>query len=125
MPSQSGSSNIDFEEWSALARSDPAAFETRRTQAVEEFIGSAPVEKRERLHQLQWRIDQLRRTSKTPLAACLRINRLMWESVYGRGGLLEALDRLNAVARNPSLPTETEKSAKILPLMPPKSCNPH
>ncbi len=121
MSPQSGSPNIDFEEWSALAQSDPDAFETRRARAIEEFIGSVPVERRERLRRLQWRIDQLRRTSKTPLAACVRINRLMWESVCGHGGLLEALKHLNAVPRDPAPPSMAAEGAKILHLRRPET----
>lgn len=118
MSPQSGSLNIDFEEWSALAQSDPVAFEARRAQAIEEFIGSVPAERRERLRRLQWRIDQLRRTSKTPLAACVRINRLMWESVCGHGGLLEALKHLNAVPQDATPPSMAAEGAKILQLTP-------
>lgn len=118
MSPQSGSPYIDFEEWSALARSDPAAFEARRAQTVEEFIDSVPAERRERLRRLQWRIDQLRRTSKTPLAACVRINHLMWESVCGHGGLLEALKHLNAVPRDATLPSMAAEGTKILQFMP-------
>lgn len=123
MSPQSGSPNIDFEEWSALARSDSDAFEARRAQTIKEFIDSVPAERRERLRRLQWRIDQLRRTSKTPLAACVRINRLMWESVCGHGGLLETLERLSAVSRDASPPMAAE-GAKILALTPTESCNP-
>lgn len=118
MSPQSEAPSIDFDEWAALARSNPDAFEARRALIIEEFIGSVPAERRERLRRLQWRIDQLRRTSKTPLAACVRINRLMWESVCGHGGLLEALEHLNAVPRNAAPPSVAGEGAKILRLTP-------
>lgn len=109
---------IDFEEWSALARSDPDAFEARRRQAIEALIQSAPAHRQERLRGLQWRIDQIRRTSKTPLAACLRISQLMWDSVYGRGGLLETLARLSGKLSEKTPPP----TARILKFIPRRDC---
>ena len=88
---------MDFDAWSAMARSDPEAFESMRVAAIEAAIASAPAAKRERLRRLQWRIDQERRLSRTPMAACLRISRMMWSRVLGPGGLNDRLADLRRV----------------------------
>lgn len=82
---------FDFDEWATLARNDASAFERRRRQAVEQVIAEAPEHQRERLRRLQWRIDAERRRYKHPLKSCLAIYDMMWESLYGGHGLLEAL----------------------------------
>ena len=78
---------IDFDTWSEMARNDPEAFEKMRLQAIEAVIDSAPEANRERLRRLQWRIDQERRLARTPMAACMRISRMMWRAVLGPNGL--------------------------------------
>lgn len=83
--------NIDFDTWSALAHSDPNAFEALRMRLIDDVIRRAPPQRQHRLRCLQWRIDQIRRTSHTPMAACLRLSNMMWETVVGRHGLLAAL----------------------------------
>lgn len=78
---------IDFDTWSAMARDDPQAFEAMRLAAIEAVIEGAPEANRKRLRCLQWRIDQERRLARSPMAACLRISRMMWRSVLGPNGL--------------------------------------
>lgn len=82
---------FDFESWSRLANTDPDEFEARRACAIEETIGRAPPRLQARLRRLQWKLDQVRRTSATPMAACIRMNHMMWDRVTGPGGLLETL----------------------------------
>ena len=77
----------DFDHWAELAVTDSDAFEARRSHLIEAFISSVPEERQPRLRRLQWRIDQIRRTARTPLASCIRISRMMWDSVLGEGGL--------------------------------------
>ncbi len=90
-------STIEFEAWAELAENDPPAFEDLRQAAIEEAIQQAPLGSQQRLRGLQWRIDQERRRARTPLAACIRISQMMWESVTGDGGLLQALRGLQGV----------------------------
>ncbi len=93
---------FDFDELAALAARDPEGFERRRQALIEAALAEVPeAERRERLRRLQWRIDQVRRTAGTPMAACLRISRMMWESLLGEGGLLEALERLGRLEAAP------------------------
>lgn len=88
------SNDLDFARLVKLAGDDPAAFERLRERLIEALIASAPPDKRRRLRGLQWRIDQERARSRTPMAACLRISSMMWDSVLGPDGLVEALQAL-------------------------------
>jgi hypothetical protein len=90
----------DFDKWVSLASSDPDGFERMRRALIEQFIQRAPEARRHRLRCLQWRIDQERARSKTPLAACIRLSRMMWERVTAEGGLVDHLQQLGAVLEN-------------------------
>ncbi len=87
-------STFDFDQWAELARTDPEGFETRRKALIDAVIEAAPEGRRQRLVGLQWRIDQVRRLSRTPLGACVRLSGMMWDAVSGKGGLVEAIERL-------------------------------
>lgn len=105
--------SFDFDTWATLAREDAAAFERRREELLQQFIAQAPQHLQERLRRLQWRIDAERRRYKHPLKSCMALHAMMWESMYGSGGLLEALNTL----REPLLGQSQEpaRSADILP----------
>jgi hypothetical protein len=92
---QPAPASIDFDEWAALAAADPAAFEARRAEVIDEFIRQAPACRQQRLRRLQWRIDQARRLSPTPLSACMKLSQMMWDSFAGDGGLNDALNSLH------------------------------
>lgn len=83
----------DFEGWRQLAEHDPDGFERARRAAIDAAIAEAPGDQQERLRRLQWRIDQIRRRTATPLAACVAISHMMWERLYGEGGLLQVLQQ--------------------------------
>jgi hypothetical protein len=104
-------SQIDFDDWSELAARDPDAFERRRAAVLEEFIQQAPENRQQRLRRLQWRIDRTRELAPTPLAACVKISQMMWDSLLGDSGLLEALEQLQAPKRAPKQPP---RSAAVL-----------
>jgi hypothetical protein len=72
---------FDFNTWMALAKSDPQAFEAARAALIEETIAKSPLDKQERLRQLQWKIEGIRRRSGSPLGACIKISNLMLEKV--------------------------------------------
>jgi hypothetical protein len=84
----------DFNQWATLAETDPTAFESMRRDLIERLIESAPEERRLRLRRLQWRIDQERALAKSPLGACIRLSRMMWDRLLGDDGLLEQLQRV-------------------------------
>lgn len=73
---------MGFDEWKTLAQQDPAAFEDMRRQHIDSFIAGVPEEKRRRLKGLQWQIDQTRSLARTPMASCIAISNMMWDSLY-------------------------------------------
>ena len=78
---QNNESDMDFEELSTLAQNDPESFEEKRLEMIESFFVKIPEEKQRRLRGLQWQIDQTRRT-RTPMASCIAISNMMWDSLY-------------------------------------------
>jgi len=109
-----------FDDWMALAQSDPDAFEERRRRVIDEAIARAPQHMRTRLHALQWRIDMERARASNPLSACIRLYNMMWKTLCGENGMMSAIGRLTgsgpASAEGEWLP----HSAKILPFEPRK-----
>jgi len=101
---------LDFDSMSAIAKQDPSEFERLRQAAIDQFIESAPPQRRKRLRGLQWQIDMQRR-NRTPLSACLRISRMMWDHLLGVDGLLGPGRRQRADPRNQG----SGRSARILP----------
>lgn len=108
---------FDFDEWSRLAKTDPAAFEARRLALIEEYLDQFPPLDQRRLRGLQFRIDMERRRARTPMAACLRLSSMMWDSLLGKDGLKAAIDRL--LHSNTRTATHPVSSAQILPFKKP------
>jgi hypothetical protein len=65
---------------SQLALNDPQAFEALRCDLIKTFIDSSPDRFKSRLFGIQFRIDGIRRLSRTPLGSAVRVYNLMWES---------------------------------------------
>jgi len=86
-------SKLDFDSMTAIAKDDPVEFERLRRSCIDEFIENTPPERRQRLRRLQWRIDQERRNC-SPLSACLKISKMMWDQLLGEDGLLGQQARL-------------------------------
>ncbi len=103
-----------FDEWAEMAREDPASFEQMRLAAIDQYIESVPEDHRQRLRRLQWRIDQERRLARTPMNACLRISRMMWDNLLGRGGLRERFLELGGVLRGAQAPGTATAGAEVL-----------
>lgn len=72
---------LDFDEWMVLAKNSPDEFEKKRREHIELFFENIPEEKQDRLKGLQWQIDQTRKLSRTPMASCIAISNMMWDSV--------------------------------------------
>lgn len=72
--------NPDHAALSQLARDDPAAFEVVRQQLIGDLIGRAPEPIKRRLEGLQFRLDHVRRRSRTSLGATVKIYQMMWQS---------------------------------------------
>lgn len=109
MSKQTAASLFNFEQWSELARNDPASFEQLRSRMLDACITQSSASHRDRLRRLQWRIDRLRDQSSNPLAACVEISDLMWTTFH----------QLGQAYHNPGHNSEGQvKSAHILPLKP-------
>jgi len=83
---------FDFDEWARLARTDVDAFEAKRLALIEDFLCQFSGPGLRRLRGLQFRIDMERRRARTPMAACLRLSAMMWDSLLGQHGLKDAFD---------------------------------
>ncbi|WP_052761244.1 DUF3135 domain-containing protein [Sedimenticola thiotaurini] len=105
---------VDFDQWLKLASTDMPAFEALRRTLINQVIEQASEEQRDRLRRLQWRIDQERRRCKSPMGACVRISRMMWDRLMGRDGLLERLQELTEEGFPRS--SRITARAKVIPL---------
>jgi len=103
----------DFDSWSTLARTDPQAFEDYRERIINEAILRASPQRQQRLWRMQWKLNQIRNTSRTPMVACLRMNRMLWEAVVGENGLLNRLCHTDDSRRRAA--TMVRPSAEIVP----------
>ncbi len=81
---------LDFDYLTGLAQSDPSEFERLRMNVIDSFIATLPFERRQRMRRLQWRIDQERR-NHTPMGACLKLSKMMWDHLLSPGGLVGML----------------------------------
>jgi len=107
---------VDFDQWLKLANTDMSAFEALRRATINQVIEQAPEDQQERLRRLQWRIDQERRLCKSPMGACIRISRMMWDQMMGEGGLVERLHELTSREFRGAM--NSGRSAKVIPLVP-------
>ncbi|MEE9413345.1 MAG: DUF3135 domain-containing protein [Methylococcales bacterium] len=85
---------FDFDEWALLAKQNPEAFEIKRRELIENTIARSQPERQQRLRCLQWKIDQIRDRSPTPISACVKLSNMMWDSLTGPGGLKESLEQV-------------------------------
>jgi len=106
MQEQTERGEFDFDTWAELARTDPEAFEIKRIKIIGSTIAAAPKRNRQQLRRLQWKLDRIRDSSPTPLAACVRMQELLWESVLGDDGLLARLNQLPYKEKHPPVSAE-------------------
>ena len=85
----------------------------RRQQALEALITAAPSNRQQRLRGLQWRVDMERRKTKDPVLGCQKVFNMMWKSVYGDHGLLQALNGL-PTAQGGKAAMSVRPAAKVL-----------
>lgn len=92
--SDTSASCIDFEEWSALAVSDPEKFEQLRQDKISAFIEQAEQNRQNRLRGLQWSVDRIREQhTNSSMGACLALSKLMWKTFAELSQQLEAYDK--------------------------------
>lgn len=82
---------VDFDEWRQLADNNPKAFEIKRRVLIDRYLDRLPVERRNRMEKLQWRIDMEIRRSPNDLSALIRIYDMMMTSVLRQKQALTAL----------------------------------
>lgn len=109
---------FDFEQWFELSKNDPESFELQRIQSIEEFIESVPEERRQRLRCLQWRIDQVRDRTSTPLEACVAISDMMWDSFDALNNAYNHGDRVFKYVDGKPCFSPMLKPAKVLEFSP-------
>lgn len=73
---------LDFDHWLELAKSDPDSFEKLRSQIIDAAIGRFAQSRQSHLRRVQWRIDRTRERSGSPMAACIAISGMMWDSFH-------------------------------------------
>ncbi len=105
--------SFDFDDWAEMARRDPEQFEARREELIRRQIEQASAASRQRMTGLQWRIDCMRRKAGTPLAACMAISGMMWDSMLGENGLIEQIQQLGD-----NLRTRERSAARVIPFQP-------
>lgn len=96
----------DFDTLKKMAEQNPNALEELRQQFVNDLIDNAPPDLQRRLRGLQFQIDAQRRIHKTPMAACIKLSQMMYDSfselryllndVTGQGPQLPSSKSLNA-----------------------------
>ncbi|HEY6599353.1 MAG TPA: DUF3135 domain-containing protein [Pseudomonadales bacterium] len=88
-----------FEVLAELGRRDPDALQALARVLTDDVIRYAPdAASRRRLEGLKFRIEMERRRSPDPLAACVKLSRMMHESLYE---LHEVLNEPNGYRRTP------------------------
>jgi hypothetical protein len=85
-------SRFDFDYLTKLAQTNPSEFEQLRLSAIESYIATLPAERQQKMRRLQWRIDQERR-NHTPMGACVKLSKMMWDNLLSPGGLAGLLQR--------------------------------
>ncbi|MGB5261718.1 MAG: DUF3135 domain-containing protein [Gammaproteobacteria bacterium] len=106
MQEQQENGGFDFDKWAKLAHTDPLAFELERKNILEAVISEAPARNQAQLRRIQWKLDRIRDITPTPLAACVRMQEMMWESVLGSDGLLARLRQLPTTEVTPPAKAE-------------------
>lgn len=118
----SSRSSFEFDHWKALAETDPEAFEAARQQVLSDAISRASRGQRKRLSRMQWRLDRERELSPTPISACVKLSKMMFNRLYGEQGLVEALrGELNAKPEDAAETSSNIVSFPVTPRTPPVS----
>jgi len=93
------------------AENQPDLLQQWLEQEVKDLIENAPVSHQDKLRGLQFKIEMEKRRAKNPLASCIAISNLMYESFYKLKIALADVDY-----SNPYKPHKiTENKAKVLP----------
>lgn len=103
----------DFDTLMELAKTDPEGLEKLRQEHVAAIINSAPPETRRRLQGLQFQIDAQRRIHSSPMAACIKVSQMMYDSFTNLRYLLNEMSSPNSREPAQDLLMEPE-SAQVI-----------
>lgn len=84
-------SELTFEEWVALARTDPEAFEAGRRKLIDQFLENSPRRQRALGMTLQHEIDYERDRAPNPQASLEHITRMLCLQLLFLGEGLQSL----------------------------------
>ena len=101
-----------FEELLELAKNNPESLERLRQRLIDQTIRQAPLNDQRRLRGLQFQIDAQRQIAPNPMAACLKISKMMHESLSDLCSFLQPDDSQKRV---PKVDKVTDSGAAILP----------
>jgi len=99
-------------DWAQLAQQDPEAFETMRSELLNEFIQSSPSRIQKQLEGVQWKIDHIRQRANSPEEALAEITTMMWEAAQQLGQRQQELLALCSGEEPTSTPSR--QTAQIL-----------
>ncbi len=99
-------------DWAQLARQDPQAFETMRTELLNEFIQNSPANQQRKLQGMQWKIELVRQRTNSPAEALAEITGMMWQSAQQLEKKQQ--DLLDVCAGKEFTPSPFRESAQIL-----------
>ena len=103
----------DFDELLTLAQGDPELFEVKRREYIEHFFTRVPTEKQRRLRGLQWQIDQTRNLARTPMASCMNIMNMMWDSLNHLRDQQQALVKFTSTELSTSTSQKSATRTKL------------
>ncbi|MEC8909041.1 MULTISPECIES: DUF3135 domain-containing protein [Thalassolituus] len=101
-----------FDEMVRLAKNDPETLERIRLKLIEETIAEAPANCHRRLRGLQFQIDMERRRASNPMSACVKISKMMHDSLYTMRQTLNAA--VGQTTDDVIMPLETPLQAQVL-----------
>ena len=81
-----------FDEMAELAKNNPEKLEVLRQQLIDQIIEQAPEDYHRRLRGLQFQIDAQRQIAPNPMAACLKISKMMHDSLADLRSFLQPDD---------------------------------
>ena len=111
----------DFDTLLALHDNDVKALDQIKREATEALIGKVAEKSQRRLRGLQFQIDMELRRSKSPMDGCIKISKMMHDSLAElRGHLNELFDSDFTGSLEVSYASVEQKSADILPF---STCN--
>lgn len=99
-----------FDELKKLAEQDPDKLEALRQQWVEETISDAPEKFQRRLRGLQFQIDMEREKAKNPVSACVRVSKMMHDSL---AKLYETITQESAISVEAPSATPAKEHSQV------------